>query len=601
MKRILFILFVSIISIKAATAQNMQLGIQYFQDGEYEKAAIIYKELWNKNKSNEQLLHTLTECYIALKDYDKALQVMNEAIQQNPNQLTLRITNAALLTKINKNDEAEKQYAYVLANLPQNPNMLLNVSRSFDRLGKSDYAIQVLEKGEKILNTPGMFATDLANLYLKTGQQDKMLLTYLSMLKQDPSILNYITTTVQRTFREPKEYDGLLKAVFEKVQEDPQNPQLIELLSWIYIQKKDFANALRQLKALDIQTGNNMIKVYNLSMTAYNEGQFETAIQGYNYIMTKGSGSPYFFEAGRYRLKSMVQKSILNTEISEIDQLQIDKEFNDYINAYQETGMTVYATYDYAEFLLIYRKNLDKAIQVLQDLVDRKYANPPVLAELKIRLADYLLIKGERWDASLLYSQVDKDFKEGPLGQEARYKNAKLSYYVGDFGWAQAQFNALKTATSRLISNDAIDQSVFIMDNMGLDSTDEALKLYAATELLIYRNLLTEATEKLDSLLKKFPGHALDDDILYAQAHIFEKQKNYPKAVSTYEKIIADYKEEIRADNALYELAQLYDYQLNDKEKAKELYEKLFNDYSGSVFSFDARQRYRVLRGDENQ
>lgn len=237
----------------------------------------------------------------------------------------------------------------------------------------------------------------------------------------------------------------------------------------------------------------------------------------------------------------------------------------------------------------------------MQDLVDRKYANPPVLAELKIRLADYLLIKGERWDASLLYSQVDKDFKEGPLGQEARYKNAKLSYYVGDFGWAQAQFNALKTATSRLISNDAIDQSVFIMDNMGLDSTDEALKLYAATELLIYRNLLTEATEKLDSLLKKFPGHALDDDILYAQAHIFEKQKNYPKAVSTYEKIIADYKEEIRADNALYELAQLYDYQLNDKEKAKELYEKLFNDYSGSVFSVDARQRYRVLRGDENQ
>ena len=136
---------------------------------------------------------------------------------------------------------------------------------------------------------------------------------------------------------------------------------------------------------------------------------------------------------------------------------------------------------------------------------------------------------------------------------------------------------------------------------MGLDSTDEALKLYAATELLIYRNLLTEATVKLDSLLKKFPGHALDDDILYAQAHIFEKQKNYPKAVSTYEKIIADYKEEIRADNALYELAQLYDYQLNDKEKAKELYEKLFNDYSGSVFSVDARQRYRVLRGDENQ
>ena len=186
---------------------------------------------------------------------------MNDAIKQNPNQLTLRVTSASLLLKINKNDEAEKQMNYVLEHLPQNPNMLLNVSRYFDRIGKSDYAIQTLVKGEKIMNSDGLFANDLANLYLKTGQQDKMLITYLNMLKQDPSILNYITTTVQRSFREPKEYDGLLKAVFEKVQEDPQNPQLIELLSWIYIQKKDFANALRQLKALDIQTGNNVVKV----------------------------------------------------------------------------------------------------------------------------------------------------------------------------------------------------------------------------------------------------------------------------------------------------------------------------------------------------
>ena len=152
-----------------------------------------------------------------------------------------------------------------------------------------------------------------------------------------------------------------------------------------------------------------------------------------------------------------------------------------------------------------------------------------------------------------------------------------------------------------MISNDAIDQSVFIMDNMGLDSTDVAMKLYAATELLIYRNMLKEATQKLDTLLKNFPGHALDDDILYAQAHIFEKQKNYSKAIACYEKVVNDYKEEIRADNALYEMAQLYDYILDDKEKAKELYERLFNEYSGSVFSYDARIRFRTLRGDTVQ
>ena len=596
-----FIIFFLLISSLIASGQSQQLAIQYFNDGEYEKAATLYKELWNRNKGNEQLLTNLTECYIAMKDYDTAVKVMSEAVQQNPKQLTLRITHAAMLQKINKNDEAEKQMKYVRDNLPQNINTLIMISRSFDRIGKSEYAIQTLEKGEQITNSNGVFANELANLYFKTGQQDKMLLTYLNMLKQDPNMMNVITTMVQRSFREPREYDGFLKVVFEKVQEEPENPQLIELLSWIYIQKKDFPNALRQLKALDIQTGSNTIKVYNLSMTAYNEAQYETAIQGFTYLLTKGAGSPYFFEAGRYRLKSMVLKSIEVNEISPADQSMIEKEYTDFISGYQESGRTVYCSYDFAEFLLKYKKDLNQAIDVLQVLVDKKQTSPPALAEIKIRLADYQLIKGERWDASLLYSQVDKDFKEEPLGQEARYKNAKLSYYVGDFEWAQAQFDALKTATSRMISNDAIDQSVFIMDNMGLDSTDVAMKLYAATELLIYRNMLKEATQKLDTLLKNFPGHALDDDILYAQAHIFEKQKNYSKAIACYEKVVNDYKEEIRADNALYEMAQLYDYILDDKEKAKELYERLFNEYSGSVFSYDARIRFRTLRGDTVQ
>ena len=58
------------------------------------------------------------------------------------------------------------------------------------------------------------------------------------------------------------------------------------------------------------------------------------------------------------------------------------------------------------------------------------------------------------------------------------------------------------------------------------------------------------------------------------------------------------YPEEIRADNALYNQAKLYETQLNDPEKAKACYEKLFMEFTDSTFSIDARKRFRELRGD---
>ena len=204
----------------------------------------------------------------------------------------------------------------------------------------------------------------------------------------------------------------------------------------------------------------------------------------------------------------------------------------------------------------------------------------------------------ERWEATLLYSQVDKAFKDDLLGHEARWKNAKLSYFFKDFQWAQAQFDVLKASTSKLIANDALDLSVFVMDNWGLDTTDTAIGLYADADLYIFQNNFTGAFAKLDTLASKFPEHTLKDDVYYAKARIFTKQREYEKAKAMYEKIIEEHPEEIRADNAMFALAELYEYNLGELDKAKELYEKLFIDHSGSTFAVLARKKFRELRGD---
>ena len=252
-----------------------------------------------------------------------------------------------------------------------------------------------------------------------------------------------------------------------------------------------------------------------------------------------------------------------------------------------------------AELEAFYLQNLDKAVNLLEEVVDFPMVEREVQSRAKLSLGDFYLIRGERWDATLLYSQVDKLYKDDVLGHEARFKNAKLSYYFGDFDWAKAQFDVLKASTSKLISNDAIDMSVFIIDNTGLDSNTTAMEMYAQAELLVFQNKYNDAFEKLDSILMLFPEHSLDDDVLYLKAQIYKKQRDYPKAIVLFEKIVEKYKEEIRADNALFEMAEIYETRLNDKEKAKTYYEKLFTDFSDSTLAVEARKRFRILRGDK--
>ncbi|MEL6941519.1 MAG: tetratricopeptide repeat protein, partial [Bacteroidota bacterium] len=375
-----------------------------------------------------------------------------------------------------------------------------------------------------------------------------------------------------------------------------------ELLSWIFIQEEDYAKALRQVRALDRKLNENGGRVYQLAEIAYNAKDYDAAIDAYDYIVEKkGVTSSFYLNAKQQSLRAKRNRLIEGFDFSREDLLALEQEYDTFLDEFGRTKRTATIILELAELQAFHLNNLDKPIQLLSEMLEYPNVNRFTLANAKIRLADFYLMQGEVWEATLLYSQVDKEFKEDLMGHEARYRNAKLSYYAKDFQWAQAQFDVLKASTSRLIANDAIDMSVFIMDNMGLDTTTVPLEIYANAELLVFQNKFEEAFAKMEKLSLKFPEHGLQDDILYLQAKINLKQGKYEEAAANFQRIMDEHGEEIRADNAMFELAGLYENQLNDIEKAKALYETLFIDFSGSTFAVEARKRYRILRGDDIQ
>jgi tetratricopeptide (TPR) repeat protein len=601
-KGIRYILFVVITLFSiGVNAQESLLAQQYFDNGEFEKAASLFLELYQGNEENDYYLGRYVESMSTLNRFEEAEKFLSKVLKKHDDWSHVAVMQGNLLERQGKNKEAKDIYERTIKKLPSDVFQISRLANVFTNLAKYDLAIAAYEKGSQSLKNPEIFALNLGDLYRRKGEFPSMIKYYLESVNDNPNNLVSVKTLLQR-FLPNEEYDELQTQLYTQIQENPESLEFPELLSWLFIQKKDYTNALKQLKAVDRQRSENGQRVFQLALTAEDEKDYDAAIACYQYLLDeKGEKGTFFFEA-KQNLLSARRKKITQGYGYTKEELGLLN--NDYESFFAQLGKnknTAALLLEYSQLQALYLNDLPKAISILSEVIEFPGIDRELKNQAKLSLGDYYLMQGEEWESTLLYSQVDKEYKEDVLGQEARFRNARLSYFRGDFEWAQAQFDVLKASTSKLISNDAIDLSVFIMDNLGLDTTPRPLQLYADAELLLFQNKINPAFAKLDTLRSEYPAHSLEDDVLYLEGQIYEKMNDYDRALVKYTQVLDKYKEEIRADNALWRMAQLYEYRKKDIEKAKECYEKLYNDFSNSTFAVDARKRYRILRGDKVQ
>ena len=214
--------------------------------------------------------------------------------------------------------------------------------------------------------------------------------------------------------------------------------------------------------------------------------------------------------------------------------------------------------------------------------------------QLKLKLADIYLYIDEVWEATLLYSQVEKSMKEEPLGHEARFRNARLRYFIGEFNWAQTQLNVLKAATSKLIANDAMTLSLIIGDNLEYDTTGTELNRLAKADFKIYQHREDEALALLDSI--RHNGNEISKPhALFRIAEITSQRGDYVLADSLYLQLVNSFPDSYMADDALMHAALLEHQQLKAGEAAKQHYELLIDQYPTSLYTAQAKKNYRKL------
>ncbi len=579
-------------------AQDSRLAQEYFSNGEYEKASSLYEKMFEKSPSNDYYFSRYLACLIEMEEYEEGEKILKNKIKKNQNNYRLYLDYGNLYEKQFKVEEADQMYEKAISKVGTDANAIRSLAGQFQNMTKYDLAIKTYELGKNAKNASG-FSYYLAELYRRKGETEKMVEQYLISLEETPTRISSLKTLFQRYFSED-DFLELQMQLYSKIQDAPDEEVFPEFLSWVFIHKKDYKGAMRQAKALDLKNEENGGRVYNIAQTAANDKDWDVAISGFDYIIdNKGTGSSFYIEAKQETLKCKRMRLVDGYDYTNEELKQLEAEYEAFLTEFGKTKTTASIISQLAELEAYYINDLDKAVGLLEELIEFPMVNPHVLARAKISLADFYLMKGEIWESTLLYSQVDKQFKDDLLGQEARYRNALLSYFSGDFEWAQTQFSVLKASTSKLIANDALDRSVFIMDNIALDTTAVPLKKFSEAELLVFQNKFDNAFTKLDSVRTMFPEHSLEDDALYLKSKIYTKMKDYKQAAAMLEEIIEKFPEGIRGDNAVFNLAEIYETKLDNTQKATELYEKILYDYSGSTFSVEARKRYRRLLGEE--
>lgn len=583
-----------------AQEQLLNVARQYLRSGEYEKSAATFKQLLEYSPNDPELLNGYFQSLIGLKDFKTAEKTVRQQLKQKPDDPVANFELAKLYREQGDTKKFEKQCERIIDKLSTDEQQVRQVAMMFEKAGLYDRAIAVYEKGKsRDKGNPYLFAEELAFLFDRKGDTEKASESLLDLYVSRPERSEETKAAFQRMMDKPEKLEALRKKVLKRAAKETENIAFTDLLAWMYIQQQDYESAFIQIKSIDTRLNEQGRRILGFARVAFRERQFKTALLAYDAVTDKGADQPFYLLARSEKLTCLKEQLNRNPRYTKEDVQAVTSQYAAFLDDYPAFKMKE-TLREYAELEARYAQNVEKAIQLLSGVINAPNAERSFRGRCKLEMGDYELVRNNIWESTLLYSQVDKDFKQDMLGEEARFRNAKLSYYNGDFVWAQGQLDVLKASTSELIANDALNLSVLITENNPpADSNTTPLLMFARADLLEFQHRDAEALLVLDSITAQFPEHPLMDDILMMRSQMAYRKQDYSEAAMHLQKIVTSYGEDVLADDAMFTLASINEEFFSNKDEAKRLYEQLIIKYPGSTFVTQARKRFRMLRGDK--
>jgi len=602
MKRLFFtivaFLIVATVSGQVRPDQSMiQLATQYYNARDFEKAAPLLKDIY-KVSNNRYYFRLYISSLTELQRFQEAENEIRNEIKRDRNPQPDLLVHWGYLLKLQKlENEGASKYEEAIRVTPPNRSSYINTGNMFIQWREFEWAEKLYNHGKKAVPGEG-FHSELASVYSYLRNYTSMLGELLYLVKMDennlPRVQSNLTSAMYLDIDNGLR-DEFRTTILRRIQAEPEVLAYNRLLIWFFLQERQFSAALRQSIALDRRTGTEEQQILMLAQTALNNESYQDASAAYDYIMSKGKQNPSWLPAFMFKLHADYQYFTLE----EAENLEVGRElatkFEEGLGIMGYSAANVFLIREYAHLLAFYLEDPQAAIAVLEKGLEISGLRPSEAGEIKTELADVYLYSDDPWEAILLYSQVIDANRDNSLGDEVKLKKARLGYYLGNFSWAKAQLDVLKASTSKLTANDAMELSLFISGNISQDSIDKALEYFARADLLFFRNKNQEALKTLDTIDLLFPYHSVVDDVLYRKSRILLASNEPEPAVEMLERIAKDFPSGLLADDALFLLAETYDFRLNNRKKAAETYRRILFEHPGSIYVPHAREKFREL------
>lgn len=615
-----------------AQDQDLRIANEYFLKGEKEKALAMYQAL-SKNPDNISALHSnYLNLLLEMGHYKEAEDYVERVLRKVEDRASYRVDLGIVYLRSGDLSRADKYFkALVKSTLPD----VYRTKSIADYLASQnlpEYAVYTLQELRRAMGNPSVFTLEMANLYRQQGKRDEMVEEYLNYITQSPSNLNYVKNLLQLFLNKPDELESLERMLTDKVQQNPDSEVYADLLIWVNLQQKNFYGAYIQARAFDKRFRKETSKTLEIAQIALNNKDYENADRSFAYVIKEFPNSDSYLPARLGLIRAREAKVKRRFPVNTDSVRYLTREYQSFIARYPDNGNSYEAILNEALLHAYYLDEKDSAVTKLSGLNSNPRVPAYLKARAKLELGDIYLLKEEPWEATLLYSQVEKNQRDAPLGYEAKLRNARLSYYKGDFLLAQEHLDILKQATTREIANDAMELSMRIKENTAYDTAGTALREYASIELLLVQNRVDEALLRLNEfqvgrkvklskeeiflrnikpqqlvtnlgdssivLDNSMMSTAILDDVYWLEAKLRIRRGEYVLADSLLGKIVAQFSDDILADDAYFTQGDLYESYLNNKERAMEIYRDFLEKFPGSVYAAEARKRYRTLRGD---
>lgn len=638
----------------AQDMQEIQIANEYILKGEKEKAVTLYEQLAKKNENIPLIHNNYFNLLLDGGKFSQAEEYVEKLIKRDA-RLAYRMDLGIVYTRSGDITKADKYFRALIKAQGDDTYKLKSVADYLTARNHVEYSIVALQQARAAAGN-NLYTLELANLYRISGKRDQMVQEYLNYVTQTPANINYVKNLMQILLSKPEELEALERLLYDKVQQNQNSEVFADLLIWVNLQQKNFYGAFIQARAYDRRFKKEQSKTLEIAQIALNNNDYDNADKAYTFVIKEYAGTSSELLARLGQIQAREAKVKKSYPVNRDSVRYLIAQYQNFRSNYPNHPNAFEAHLNQALLYAYYLDQKDSAVNSLNGLIVNNKVSPTLKAKAKIELGDIYLLKEEPWEATLLYSQVEKSQRETPVGYEAKLKNAKLSYFKGEFLLAQEHLDILKQATSREIANDAIDLSMRIKENTVFDPEGPALKEFASIELLVAQNKNELALDRLknftvvrkvkmsrEEAIRKnlwspdkqlneqqlqelrqqlemqkrniFDEKIVDDsvwvdeivntdrlgikdDVYLLEANLRMKRGEFETAYNLLEKILTEFGNDILADDAFFLQGELQERYLKNTDKAMEIYRDFLNKYPGSVYAAEARKRYRALRGD---